>query len=416
MSRDAAIAIIQTLREKGHVAYLAGGCVRDRLLGVTPKDHDVATDAPPDVVQKLFRRSQPVGEAFGVILVYPARREHGTKNAGGIEVATFRTEGVYSDGRRPDEVQFTTAEHDAQRRDFTINGLFEDPLHRDTPNPDADDHGVIDYVGGRADLESKTLRAIGDPDRRFGEDYLRMLRAVRFTTRLGFTLDSATAQAIRNLSKFLSQISRERIGGELQLMLTAPHFAASADLLQQLRLDGPTLNEDHLDAELSVLTRLSPDAGYAAKLTAWMIDRHGLPAATPARLKRWRKALCLSNDDTDSISRILRQLHTAEDWPTMSVAQRKRLLSMTDWDQTLLIWRAMKRAEAIDADTPALIEDGIGLAPTPFVDGADLIAMELKPGPVFKTLLGQVYDAQLEGKVADRESALTWVRQHIATG
>ncbi|MBB6428743.1 CCA tRNA nucleotidyltransferase [Algisphaera agarilytica] len=432
MSRDAATTIIQTLREHGHVAYLAGGCVRDRLLGVAPKDHDVATDAPPDVVQKLFRRSQPVGEAFGVILVYApginpnADAEPQRGEASGtdrpqrrfvpIEVATFRTEGVYSDGRRPDEVNFTTAEHDAQRRDFTINGLFEDPLHPDTPNPDADGHGVIDYVGGRADLESKTLRAIGDPDRRFGEDYLRMLRAVRFTTRLGFTLDPSTAQAIRNLSKFLSQISRERIGGELQLMLTTPHFAASADLLQQLRLDGPTLNEDHLDAEMSVLTRLSPDAGYAAKLTAWMIDRHGLAAATPARVRRWRKALCLSNDDTDTLNRILRQLHAAEDWATMSVAKRKRLLSMTDWDQTLLVWRAMKRADAIDADTPALIEDGIGLAPAPLVDGADLIAMQLKPGPLFKTLLDQVYDAQLEGRVTDRQAALAWVRQSASEG
>lgn len=425
MSRDAAIQIIQTLRDHGHVAYLAGGCVRDRLLGLVPKDHDVATDAPPDRVQQLFRRSQPVGEAFGVVLVYPARprnkqpHKRGTKKpsgvgGAGIEVATFRTEGVYSDGRHPDAVKFSDAKHDAQRRDFTINGLFEDPLHDLQPNPDADNHDVIDYVGGRADLEAKTLRAIGDPGRRFGEDYLRMLRAVRFTTRLGFILDPATAEAIRSLAPSLDQISRERIGGELQLMLTGPHFAAAADLLQQLQLDGPTLNEDPQTATLTTLRKLSPDAAYATKLAAWMIDRHGLADALPPIVKRWRKALCLSNDDTDTLSRILRQLVTAQEWAAMTVAQRKRLLSMTDSDQSILALRAMGLAAAIDADTPALIEDGVGIAPPPFVDGADLIALQLKPGPYFKTLLDDAYDAQLEGRVQDREQALVWVRDRTA--
>lgn len=426
MSRDAAVHIIRTLREHGHVAYLAGGCVRDRLLGLAPKDHDVATDATPDVVQKIFRRSQPVGEAFGVILVYPQQRDRQTKNAGGLEVATFRTEGVYSDGRHPDAVEFSDAQHDAQRRDFTINGLFEDPgeLQRLAGDPRsplspgmntttlADNSTVLDHVGGLADLETKTLRAIGDPDRRFGEDYLRMLRAVRFTTRLGFTLDPATAQAIRHLAEHLGQISRERIGGEVQLMLTSPHFAAAADLLQQLRLDGPTLNENHQDASLSVLQSLSPDAAYAAKLAAWMIDRHRLADALPARVKRWRKALCLSNDDTDTLGRVLRQLIAAQDWPAMTIAARKRLLAMTDWDQSVRVLRAMGLAHAIDADTPTLIEDGVGLAPPPFVDGADLIAMQLKPGPRFKTLLDQAYDAQLEGRVDDRAQALAWVREH----
>ncbi len=238
-----------------------------------------------------------------------------------------------------------------------------------------------------------------------------MLRAVRFTTRLGFTLDPATAQAIRNLAKFLSQISRERIGGELQLMLTRPHFAAAADLLQQLNLDGPTLNEDHRDAALTELRKLSPDAAYATKLAAWMIDRHGLADALPARVKRWRNALCLSNDDTDTLGRVLRQLAAADEWTTMTVPQRKRLLSQTDFDQTILVLRAICLAAAIDADTPALIEDGVGLAPPPFIDGADLIALQLQPGPRFKTLLDEVYDAQLEGRVRGREQALAWVRE-----
>ncbi|MEM1109033.1 MAG: CCA tRNA nucleotidyltransferase [Planctomycetota bacterium] len=414
MSRDAAVSIIRKLREAGHVAYLAGGCVRDRLLGLIPKDHDVATDAPPETVQKLFRRSQPVGEAFGVVLVYPECREKNS-GGGGIEVATFRTEGVYSDGRHPDAIEFSDAKHDAQRRDFTVNGLFEDPLHPEQPNLDADDDGVIDYVAGRADLDARVLRAIGDPDRRFGEDYLRMLRAVRFTTRLGFTLDPATAEAIRSLSESLSQISRERIGGELRLMLTHPAFADAADLLQQLCLDGPTLNEDPADAPLTTLRRLSPGADYAAKLAAWMIDRHSLAEALPAVVKRWRKALCLSNDDTDTLGRILRQAITAQDWPTMNVAQSKRLLTQADWDQTICVLRAMGKSNNIDADTPALIEDGIGLAPPAFVDGADLIGLGLKPGPAFKTLLDDVYNAQLQGDIRQRTDALAWVRDRTAT-
>ncbi|MEM6853358.1 MAG: CCA tRNA nucleotidyltransferase [Planctomycetota bacterium] len=404
MSRDAAVQIIQTLREAGHVAYLAGGCVRDRLLGLSPKDHDVATDAPPDVVQKLFRRSQPVGEAFGVVLVYPDQRNRRAKNAGGLEVATFRTEGVYSDGRHPDQVEFSDAKHDAQRRDFTINGLFEDPLHDAHPNPEADADGVIDYVGGRADLEAKTLRAIGDPDRRFGEDYLRMLRAVRFTTRLGFALDPATAQAVRNLAKFLGQISRERIGGELQLMLTSPHFTAAADLLQQLRLDGPTLNEDHLDAALPTLRKLSPDARYAAKLAAWMIDRHQFPlSASPAELvTRWRQALCLSNYDSQTVRSILRQSLAALVWVDMPIAQRKRWLASPVTEDAIYLLRAMEKSDPIETDASILANDGIGISPPPIIDGSDLISFGITPGPVFKNLLDSAYDQQLEGKLKSK--------------
>src|SRR5690606_33461140 len=160
--REFATGIVRRLRDAGHVAYFAGGCVRDELLGLTPKDYDVATDAPPAIVRKLFHNTQAVGAAFGVVLV-----RIGTSQ---IEVATFRTDGKYEDGRRPESVQFTTAEEDAKRRDFTINGMFLDPLTGQ----------VIDYVGGQTDLTAKVLRAIGKPDERFAEDHLRMLRAVRF--------------------------------------------------------------------------------------------------------------------------------------------------------------------------------------------------------------------------------------------
>jgi tRNA nucleotidyltransferase/poly(A) polymerase len=418
--RSSAVAIIRRLREQGHVAYLAGGCVRDRLLGLEPKDHDVATGATPDVVQKLFRHSQPVGEAFGVVLVYERRVP--------IEVATFRTEGVYSDHRRPDAVQFTDAEHDAQRRDFTVNGLFESPGElrgRGAEGPrgqvesaDAatrslsDGSLILDHVGGLADLESQTLRAIGDPDRRFAEDYLRMLRAVRFTARLGFTLDPVTARAIRNLAKHLGQISRERIGGELRRMLTHPTRTAALSLLQSLRLDGPTLNGDPQDPDLPTIDALPTEVDLAPALAAWLLDRDANRNATPAQtVSRVRKALCLSNDETDTLGRIFRHLDTAAGWSDLSIARRKRLLAAADWGPTLTVLRAQRRASAIEADTPSLADDGIGLAPPALLTGRDLIALGLTPGPRFKTLLDDAYDRQLEGELTTAKQAQDWARR-----
>src|SRR3954469_23233625 len=207
--REDAEAVLRRLREAGHVAYFAGGCVRDLLLGLEPKDWDVATDAPPQRVRELFSKTEAVGAAFGVILV-----RHGKSV---VEVATFRSEGNYLDGRRPSEVRFTTAEEDARRRDFTINGLFLDPL---AGGPPAEQ--VIDYVGGREDLRRGVLRAIGDPERRFAEDYLRLLRAVRFAARLGFPIPPATAAAVRRHAPRLAQIAPERVGDELRVMLPPP--------------------------------------------------------------------------------------------------------------------------------------------------------------------------------------------------
>src|SRR5277367_3587141 len=199
--RADALAVLKRLREAGHIAYFAGGCVRDELLGLTPKDFDIATDAPPDRVREIFTSTQAVGAAFGVILV-----RHGPSV---IEVATFRTDLEYHDGRRPQGVKFTTAEEDAQRRDFTINGLFLDPI----------ENRVIDYVGGQADLSAKILRAIGNPDQRFAEDHLRFLRAVRFAARFALQIDPATTAAISAHAHQLPRISPERLADELRRML-----------------------------------------------------------------------------------------------------------------------------------------------------------------------------------------------------
>ncbi|MEM8737514.1 MAG: CCA tRNA nucleotidyltransferase [Planctomycetota bacterium] len=414
MSRHAATQIVRRLRQHGHAAVFAGGCVRDRLLGLTPKDYDVATDARPEVVRDLFPGSRSIGEAFGVVLVYPRRRDRRPDDPPrmGIEVATFRTEGVYSDGRRPDEVAYSDAEHDAQRRDFTVNGLFEDPLHDAQPNPLADPDGVIDYVGGRADLAGRILRAIGDPARRFAEDYLRMLRAVRFAARLGFTLAPDTADAIRTHASSLDQIARERIGDEIRAALTGPRPTLAATLLQQLQLDAPALREPHADPPLPTLDRLAPEARYPTALAAWIIDRHGRPSALN-KLPDWRGALCLSNAEADALTAVLRQATAADDWGRLSVAARKRLLAAPSWDQSLLLLRALGRSATIEADTPRLHGDGIGIAPPPIITGADLLALGLAPGPRFKPLLDGAYDAQLEGKTADLESALGWVKSRL---
>ncbi len=400
-SRRAAVAIIERLRGAGHTAYLAGGCVRDALLGIEPKDYDVATDAEPDAVRRLFPGSRYVGEAFGVVLV--------AQRSASIEVATFRLEWGYADGRRPDKVEFTDAEHDARRRDFTINGLFADPR-------DGGDE-IIDYVGGRADLEARLIRAIGDPDQRFGEDYLRMLRAVRFAARLGFEVEAKTAAAIRPLAKYLGQISRERIGQEVLAMLTGPDPVRAVRLMQALKLDSPTLNEDPAEPEPAVLARLTPPIDAPTALAAWMLDRRGGSSSLTAAaglsldmvLRRWRRALSLSNDVRDALHGQLRLLGAIRDWDELGVAQRKRTLASPWWAGAWTLARAVEPGVGrIGADVAALEADGV--APPPLVNGDDLIAMGLEPGPRFKQLLDGAYDAQLEHVIDDRDAALAWLR------
>ncbi|HXE52477.1 MAG TPA: CCA tRNA nucleotidyltransferase, partial [Tepidisphaeraceae bacterium] len=217
-TREDARAVVHRLRKAGHVAYLAGGCVRDLLLGLQPKDYDVATDAPPSRVRDLFSNTQAVGAAFGVILVRHRRSQ--------IEVATFRAESGYQDGRHPSQVRFTTAQEDAQRRDFTINGLFLDP----------ENNQVIDYVGGQDDLKARRIRAIGEPSHRFDEDSLRLLRAVRFSARFDFPIEPVTAAAIITHAAQLKRISPERIADELRLMLTPATRTSAWKILWDLKL------------------------------------------------------------------------------------------------------------------------------------------------------------------------------------
>ena len=429
-AREAASKIVAILRDAGHVAYFAGGCVRDSLLGRTPKDYDVATDALPERVRSLFRNSKYVGEAFGVVLVRLLSHE--------IEVATFRVEAGYQDGRHPTQVEFTDARNDAIRRDFTINGMFEDPLASD------DSGRIIDYVGGREDLGLKLIRAIGDPDDRFAEDYLRMLRAVRFAARLGFEIEDRTARAIRIHARFLGQISRERIGAEVQTMMSHPNRAGAARLCQSLHLDGPALAEEHSLRENPTLASLPPGASYPVALAAWLLDRHFVgepivpgptsredPKLVIARhfddffqrrgeglVRRWRNALVLSNDHRAQFAGTLLLSSKFLYWQILPVAARKRLLAHERAGDATLLIRAFSHqpilsllSQEIDADAPGLFADGVN--PSPYITGEDLIALGQKPGPHFKGLLDDVYDAQLEHRVDSRENAMEWLRQRI---
>src|SRR5947208_9104318 len=228
--REFAVDVVRRLRDAGFQGLWAGGCVRDDLLGLVPKDYDVATDARPEQVQALFRRTVAVGASFGVVEVLGPRTPAGPLK---VQVATFRADGSYSDGRHPDAVVFSSPEEDARRRDFTVNGMFFDPLTEQ----------VIDYVGGRDDLRDGVLRAIGDPAQRFAEDKLRLLRAVRFATRFNLTLDPATAHAIRAMAGEITVVSAERIADELRKLLTDPRRAAGMRLMDEVALVTPILPE-----------------------------------------------------------------------------------------------------------------------------------------------------------------------------
>lgn len=419
--RRAAISIVQALQNKGFIAYLAGGCVRDRLLGVEPKDFDVATNAEPKNVRKLFHNTHYVGEAFGVVLVRIGRIR--------IEVATFRTEWGYQDGRRPQHVSFSDAEHDAQRRDFTINGLFEDPISGK----------VIDFIGGQADLRAGIIRAIGEPKTRFGEDYLRMLRAVRFSTRFGFTLEHRTTAAIVQHQSKLSEISRERIGQETLSMFSGPRAALAVQLIERLGLDAPLLNEPPTMSRLTTLNNLGGSIQFVVTLAAWALDRHILEKPTrqdrvnsidelatqlneytqqhlPELAKRWRKMLCLSNEHRDAFQNSLVMLPKILAWRSQSISGQKRLLASTPWQDSWPLAKALRFSgmaqlrKTIRRHKQELLKQGV--SPPPLVSGDDLIQLGLKPGPAFSRLLNLVYDAQLDRTIASREEALEWLKKH----
>ncbi|MBK7403661.1 MAG: CCA tRNA nucleotidyltransferase [Phycisphaerales bacterium] len=395
-ARAAGVAIVRTLRDAGHAAYFAGGCVRDELLGFEPFDFDVATDAAPDRIQELFRRTAAVGASFGVVLV----RERGVT----VEVATFRADGPYSDRRRPDHVEFSDAAHDAQRRDFTINALFLDPLA-----PSGSRGRVIDHVGGMADIDARLLRAVGEADLRLAEDHLRALRAVRFAARYGLTIEPGTADAIRRHAGRLAGVSRERIGDELRRMMAHQTRAIAATLLADLGLDAVVFGSAGPPAPS--LSRLAGTPSFACCLACWALERGAIRSAAqiPGLVGGWRRSLCLSNDERAGMRDIMAStLEVEQAWEALAPAPRKRLAAREWFEETLAVVgaRDAARAEGVRQAVRALASDGIGLAPAPLISGDDLAGAGLQPGPAFARVLAAVYDAQLEGRVATRAAAL----------
>jgi tRNA nucleotidyltransferase/poly(A) polymerase len=408
--REDALAVLKRLRESGHEAYFAGGCVRDQLLGLEPKDWDIATDAPPDRVRSLFSRTQAVGAAFGVVLVRHARSV--------IEVATFRSDLAYEDGRRPSGVRFTTAEEDARRRDFTINGLLLDPI----------ENRVIDYVGGQADLAARRLRAIGDPSARFEEDHLRMLRAVRFAARFELSIDAPTADAIRLHAGKLRRISPERIGEELRLMLTAITRPRAWSLLRDLglmgevfRVLGPaTAGKALLFPAISPGESIDFGLALAAAILCYRRQAAGgevdpvsllAPKQVRADLRAMRQTIKTSNDEHEQAEQIMLDIPMLLASAEPSVAQLKRFLAGLSSAQTRHLLDAIaavgwhgERIAQLRGRLQELQKQDV--APAPLVSGDDLIATGLTPGPAFKRILDLTYDAQLEGRITDKPQAL----------
>ncbi|HZW06412.1 MAG TPA: hypothetical protein VFF65_04755, partial [Phycisphaerales bacterium] len=331
--------------------------------------------------------------------------------------------GDYSDKRRPDSVTFTDDRSDAQRRDFTVNALFLDPTETGAASARSPLGGrVIDYVGGTADLQTRTIRAVGDPAARLNEDHLRALRAVRFASRLGFTIEPSTAAAICAHASRLSGISRERIGEELRRMLTHPRPSArqrAVNLLEELNLDAPVLNEPHRAGPNPSSDALAVPAPFPAALAAWLVDRHNLylPADRPPHVGQLvghlRSALCLTNSERDALFDTLECVgEVLTGWRGRPPAAQKRWASRPGFTAALDIL-APHHPEVVGHARRTLrdlCDDGVGLTPTPLVDGDDLIGLGFRPGPVFKALLDRLYDEQLEGRLKTRSEGLELAR------
>ncbi len=431
---SAATDIARRLQQVGHTAYFAGGCVRDELLGLDPHDYDIATSAKPDEVQKLFPHTQAVGAHFGVILVM----EHGRA----FEVATFRSDHEYIDGRRPEMVTFSTPEEDAARRDFTINGMFHDPV--------ADK--FIDFVGGREDLKSQTLRAIGDPVARFREDKLRLLRAIRFAARFGHDIDPATWEALRAHAADIHAVSVERIREELVKILAHPSRVRGFDLLDQSGLLKEILPEIealkgceqpaqfHPEGDVFVHTRamleLLPPGAPAGLALAVLFHDIGKPPtfryhADEDRIRfsghdrvgaemtgRVMERLRFSRAETDRTVEAVRQHMVFKDVQNMRTAKLKRFMAREGFDEELELHRVDCQSShgALDnydfLKTKAEEFANEPLIPPPLLTGHDLMALGWKPGPAFGRILEAVQTAQLEGTLATREQALAWVKEN----
>jgi len=416
--REFATEVVARLRAAGFVALWAGGCVRDLELGLEPTDYDVATDATPPRVMALFRRTVPVGLSFGVVRVL------GPSGAGEVEVATFRSDGTYLDGRRPESVKFGTPEEDAKRRDFTINGLFLDPA----------DGRVIDYVGGLADLKAGVLRAIGDPAERFGEDKLRLLRAARFAARFGLAIDPSTLVALRAMAAEVTVVAAERIAQELRRMLAHPSRAAAIGLMAETGLMAavlPEVGEASRERAAKTLKCLPDRAGFELAMAALLGAAEDARIGPEPSASRGRKRsvptvvstvagrLKLANEERARIGWLVENRDALAGARSLRVSRLKRLLSAPAGPELIDLQRARALAAGLDpaaADWCAAYRrdepDG-PLDPPPLVTGHDLHARRLSAGPAFAAILEEARDAQLEGSIATTEEASAWLDRRL---
>jgi putative nucleotidyltransferase with HDIG domain len=437
-ARTAATEIVQTLQANGHIAYFAGGCVRDQLLGGSPKDYDIATDARPERIKALFRGAHGVGAHFGVMLV---------KNGGHtIEIATFRRDGNYADGRRPDSVTFAAAEEDAHRRDFTINGVFYDPI--------ADE--IIDYVNGRADLENQILRAICIPSQRFEEDHLRLMRAVRFAAVLGFKIEPDTWSAVCTQSGSLGRISVERTRDEFSRIMVSPGRVRGFDLL----VDSGLMN--YIIPEIDALKGCDQPPAYHPEgdvfvhtrlMLSLLPENVSLPLVLSVLLHDIGKPATRTWDEADQRIRfnghaelgaemaetILRRLKYPNDIieatvigvanhmrfmnvQNMRVAKLKRFMARDTFADEMELHRVDCLGSHGMLDNYTFLQEqreafaSEPLIPPPLITGNDLIALGWKPSPRFAEILTEIQTHQLEGILTSRDEALSWIAQQSATG
>jgi len=427
--------ICSRLRGRGHIAYFAGGCVRDMVRGCAPKDIDIVTDARPEQVQRIFPRTHAVGAHFGVVVVI--------ENEFQFEVATFRSDDVYLDGRRPTAVHFSSPEEDAKRRDFTINGMFFDP-ENDT---------VIDFVGGRADIEAKLIRAIGEPTPRFAEDRLRLLRAVRFATTLDFQIEQTTWEALVANAPAIMQVSAERIRDELVRIFLSPHRLRGWDLLDASGLLQPIIPEIesmkgcaqppqfHPEGDVFQHTRLMLEllpekVSVPLVFSVLLHDVAKPPTATVDEAGRIRfnahdrvgaemteqimERLRFSRAEIDATTEMVRQHMVFKDVPRMRVAKLKRFMARPTFEDELELHRvdcASSHAMLDNYDFLVRKKDELAnepIIPPPLVTGDDLIALGMKPGPKFGEILEAVETRQLEGALKSRDQALDWLKHEYS--
>src|SRR5579864_2347407 len=437
MLKDFAISIVKTLRQNGFHAYLVGGCVRDLLLGREPKDYDVATSATPEKVMKIFPETYAVGVQFGVVLV-PMK---GRDESRAVEVATFRSDIGYSDGRHPDEVRFSQdAREDVLRRDFTINGMLLDPASDE----------VLDYVGGRKDLEAGIIRTIGQPQQRFAEDKLRMLRAIRFAARFAYQIDPATFAAMQQMAQEIAIVSRERVRDEITRMLTEGHgrraflLLDDSGLLQHVLPEISAMKgveqppEFHPEGDVFVHTLLLLDnLPQPCPMTlAWGALLHDVGKPPTFRVAerirfdghveigvKMAEKICarlrFSNDETEQILALVDNHMRFGQATGMKESTLKKFIRMPRFDEHLALHRADCLASHRNLATYEFVRQKKEeippekMRPVPLVTGDDLIAEGHRPGPKFRKILTAVEDAQLEGRLGSRDAALEFVRREF---